>query len=795
MMKLPILWLKEFIDIDLEGGRLLEFAERMTMSGSKVEKIHRFGHEITGVIAGRVEQLLPHPNADKLLIARVNVGAPELKQIVTGADNLKEGDYIPVAVHGANLANGLKIKKGKIRGEVSDGMLVSIEEMGYSRAEFPEAPENGIYVFDKPQELGADARPLLGLLDDVIEFEITTNRPDCFSIVGLVREASAAYNYQLSINNYQSNVEKAAPIEVEIANPELCPRYIAAVVENVRIAPSPLWLRSRLIACGLRPVNNIVDITNYVMLEYGQPMHAFDIRAIEGGKIIVRNAAKGEKITTLDGIERDLSEDMLLIADPVKAVGIAGIKGGEFSKILDDTTTILFESANFYGPNIRLSSKELGLRTDSSGRYEKGLDPTLAETCILRALELVELLDCGDIVPGLTDCYPMRRDTRELKFDPQRINARLGIDLRPAQIAEILECLGISVAKNVATIPTFRYDITTWEDLSEEVARLYGYDNIPTVVASSANVGVKNSAQIMEARLVDIMVALGFSQALTYAFESPKVFDKLLIPENFELRNTVRILNPLGEDTSIMRTTPLNSMLTALSTNYNRRNPTARLFELVKVYTPNENPQELPAETQKLVVGGYGDMDFYDIKGVLEAVTKAFGVESNFEPPFFDVLPYMHPGQVACATFECGAPLAFCGKIHPKVAENYEIDRPAFVGVLNFDKLCENAVLSRDYSPLPRYPQISRDLAVVVKNDIRHGQIAAKIKEAGGKYLRALKLFDIYAGKTLPEGHKSMAYNLIFRADDRTLEDKDATKATEKILAALGEAFDAQLRQ
>jgi phenylalanyl-tRNA synthetase beta chain len=813
-MRLPVSWLREFVSIDLRKEHLANFAEVMTMSGSKVEKIHLMGHDISDVVIGRIEQIFLHPNADKLLITLVNVGEPDLRQIVTAATNLKIMDYVAVASQGAVLAGGQKIKKGKMRGEVSDGMLISIEEMGYSRAEFPEAPEYGIYVFDEPQELGTDARLAFGLLDEVLEFEITSNRPDCFSIVGMAREVSATLlNEQLTINNEQlkASVPVEADIEVEIKNPKLCPRYVAAVVENVRIGPSPQWLRSRLIACGLRPVNNIVDITNYVMLEYGQPMHAFDIRAIEGKKIIVRNALAGEKIVTLDGEERELNEEMLVIADSAKAVGIAGIMGGEFSKILDDTTTILFESANFYGPNIRQSSKELGLRTDSSGRYEKGLDPNLALTCIQRALELVTLLDCGDILPGLTDCYPAPRVPRRLEFDPQRINKLLGINLSPAEIAGILGRLGIAVldgtaGSHIATIPTFRYDIEIWEDLAEEVARLYGYDNIPTVVASSANVGAKTAGQIMQDSLIDTMVALGYSQALTYAFESPKVFDKLMISEESYLRDVVRILNPLGEDTSIMRTNSLNSMLTSLSTNYNRRNPQARLFELIKAYLPthtdslDEDCSKLPEERQYLVAGGYGDMDFYDVKGVLEAILEVFGLGDSGvfvvmpQDAVKSALPFMHPGQVVGLTLSDGSRLAFCGKIHPTVAENYEIGTSAFIAVLNFDVLRQKAILDRNFSPLPRYPQISRDIALVVKNNITHGQISTKIKETGGKYLRLVQLFDIYQGATVQDGHKSMAYNLIFRADDRTLTDEDATKATDKILAVLKESFDARLR-
>ncbi|MCL2350818.1 MAG: phenylalanine--tRNA ligase subunit beta, partial [Defluviitaleaceae bacterium] len=676
-MKLPISWLKEYIDIDLNTPKhLADFAERMTMSGSKVEKIHHLGQEITNVIVGRIEQILPHPNADKLVVTQINIGADELLQIVTGATNIKEGDYIPVAVHGAQLAGDLKIKKGKIRGEASNGMLCSIEELGYTRAEYPEAPEDGIYIFDEPKPLGADARSILGLLENVIEFEITTNRPDCFSVIGMVREAIAVESGEWRVESGEckktlnSQLSTLNSIDVEIQNPALCSRYIGRIVENIKVEPSPQWMRSRLMACGIRPINNIVDITNYVMLEYGQPMHAFDIRSVGGGKIIVRNAAQGEKITTLDGTERVLDADVLVIADADKPIGIAGIMGGEFSKIMDDTTTILFESANFNGTHIRQSSKKLGMRTDSSGRYEKGLDPNLALTCINRALELIEQLGYGDVVPGMVDCYPAPRAPRQLNFDPAKIAGLIGIDIDLKSISNILKSLEIEVNGTTATIPTFRYDIEIWEDLAEEVARIYGYDKIPTVVASSSNVGRKTTAQNMDDALVNTMVSLGYSQILTYAFESPKVFDKLLIPEDSPLRDVVRILNPLGEDTSIMRTSALNGLLTSLSTNFNRRNQSARLFEMIKTYHPNkEDRGQLPTETEYLVIGGYGNMDFYGIKGVVETIYAAFGhADASCTSANADELPFMHPGRTA--TFDNAD---FCGQLHPQVLENYEI--------------------------------------------------------------------------------------------------------------------------
>ncbi|MCL2375784.1 MAG: phenylalanine--tRNA ligase subunit beta [Defluviitaleaceae bacterium] len=791
-MKVPISWLKDYVEISCDTATL---ADKMTMSGSKVEAIEHLGADITGVVVGKIAKIAPHPNADKLVITTVDVGVTEPVQIVTGATNLTEGDYIPVALHGANLADGLKIKKGKIRGEVSEGMLCSIEEMGSTRADYPEAPEDGIYIFAEPQPLGADARPILGLLDDVLEFEITSNRPDCFSVIGLAREASATLNVELGMMNYELKEEGSGVarhlIDVEIANAELCPRYIARIVQNVKIGPSPQWLRRRLIACGLRPVNNIVDITNYVMLEYGQPMHAFDIGAIEG-HIIVRNAEEGEKITTLDGEERTLDADMLVIADTKKAVGIAGVMGGEFSKITDDTTTILFESANFSGPNIRQTAKRLGVRTDSSAKYEKGLDPNLALLCVNRACALVEELACGDVVPEMVDRYPNPRTKGEVPFTTEQINTHLGLNLTCAEMDDIFARLGITVENNVATVPTYRHDLQIWQDLSEEVARLYGYDNIPTVVASSSNVGKKSDTQMMEDALVDIMVTQGYCQALTYAFESPKVFDKLQFEADSPLRNAVRITNPLGEDTSIMRTTMLNSMLTSLGANYAKRNNEAALFELAKIYHPVESPTDLPDEKKILMIGYYGDAGFFHVKGLVEAVAERFGIaQQHFAAE--KSLPFFHPGRCG-QLFANEELLATFGQVHPAVAEAYEIGREAYLAYFYVDTLFAHANMAITYAPLARYPEISRDIAIVVENRIINGDLMAIIKKNGGKYLRSLTLFDVYEGKNVPEDTKSMAYSLVFRADDRTLTDEEIAKTMTKIVTALQDAYGAQLR-
>jgi len=804
-MKIPLSWLKDYVNINI-GERLdiKQFADIMTQSGSKVEAIEHLGREITNVVVGRIDKILPHPNADKLVITQIDIGEAEHKQIVTGATNLTEGDYIPVALHGAQLAGGSVIKKGKIRGEASDGMLCSIEELGYTRADYPEAPEDGIYIFGEPQPLGADARPILGLLDTVLEFELTSNRPDCYSVIGLAREAAAALNYELRITNYELRPVEGtaaaadAAISVEVRDSLLCPRYIGRVVRNVRIGTSPQWMRRRLIAAGLRPVNNIVDITNYVMLEYGQPMHAFDIRAVDG-RIVVRTASDGEKIITLDGAERVLDGQMLVIADENKAIGIAGVMGGEGSKINDDTTTILLESANFCGDNIRQTSKKLGLRTDSSSRYEKGLDPNLAEICINRACQLIAELGAGEIAGEMTDVYPTPLLPHKVPFATEQINNLLGLNLTCQEIDDILARLDITVADDHAIIPTYRNDIQIWQDLAEEVGRLYGYDNIPTVVAASSNVGKPSHAQIMEDKLTEIAIALGYSQTLTYAFESPKVFDKLLMPEGSILRNAVRITNPLGEDTGIMRTTMLNSILTSLSTNYAKRNDEVMLFEIANVYRPKpavDNTSELPTEGRNLVMGYYGNKGFFHLKGALEAIAAAFGVPMNgFRA--VDTLPFFHPGQ--CGRLFANidgneVALATCGRIHPTVTANYDIGKPAYVLAIYLEQFFAVAQIDKSYTPMPRFPEVYRDIALVVPKGVTNGELTAAINAGGDKYLKHVGLFDVYEGANLPDGTKSLAYNLAFQAVDRTLTDEEITKAMSKILRTLETDFDAKLR-
>ena len=800
-MNIPMSWLKEHVTIDVP---IRQFMEDMTMTGTTAESFTTLGADIDKVVVGRIESIEKHPNADKLLITKVDIGNPVLLQIVTGALNLQVGDYVPVAVHGATLAGGLVIKKGKLRGEVSEGMLCSIDELGYTRQDYPEAPEDGIYVFEQPQPLGADVRPILALVEDVVEFELYSNRSDCQSLLGIAREVAATYGKTftppvVNVKEEASGEGIASDfIEVEIQNPELCPRYAARVVKNVRIGPSPQWMRHRLTAAGMRPINNIVDITNYVMLEYGQPLHAFDIDDIAERKIIVRNAAAGEKFTTLDGIDRTLDETMLVIADPAKAVAIAGIMGGENSKVTGVASAVLFESANFDGTNIRLSSKKLGMRTDASAKFEKGLDPNLPLVAVNRAMELVEELCCGQVVPGVVDNYPRPRNSWTVAYKPENINRLLGTDISAIDMEGILSQIGIEANHGEALIPTFRPDITEEADITEEVARFFGYDNIP-VIKSQRNItgGSKNAYQRGEDMVKRTMAALGYCEALTPSFESPKVFDKLGVSD--ELREAVTILNPLGEDFSILRTTPLHGMLQSLSTNFNRRNETARLFELAKVYLPRhkKNAGTLPEEPIYLAIGAYSrdkDMDFFSLKGDVEALLDTLGIDGmniTFEPT--SDIPQMHPGRTAVVKL-AGCNIGYIGELHPNMAESYEIGTRVYIAVLNLVTLIASMDTTVVYVPLPKYPSISRDIALQVKADITAAAIEKAVKEKTGPLLADLTLFDIYQGKQIEEGYKSMAYTLSFRASDRTLTDEEVAVPMGAVLKHLQEALGIQLR-
>ncbi len=797
-MDVPMSWMKEYVDIDAD---IRDYVEDITLSGSKVEGYTTIAGEINKVVVGRIEKIVKHPDADKLVITTIDIGEDEPLQIVTGATNVFEGAYVPVALDGSTLANGVKIKKGKLRGVESNGMLCSVEELGFDRHDFPEAPEDGIYIFPKAEVLGADAAEVMDLRDDVVEYEITSNRPDCFSILGIAREAAATYKKEFRCPEIKVKEEADGNINemisVEIKNPALCPRYIARVVKNVKIAPSPRWMRKRLRCAGVRPINNIVDITNYVMLEMGQPMHAFNIDTIADRKIIVRNAEDGEMFTTLDGVERKLDSSMLVISDPKKAVAIAGVMGGENSMVSGDSHAILFESANFNGPNVRITAKKVGLRTDASSKYEKGIDPNLAEEAVNRAVQLVELLGAGEVVKGMVDCYPNKRESWKLAYSPEKINTLLGTDIAESEMVEIFKRLEIEVdeASRTLTIPTFRPDLVSMADLAEEVARFHGYDKIEaTLAAGTPTVGKRSYSQNITAMVKDSMIANGLCEAMTFSFESPKVFDKLNIPAGDKLRETVTIQNPLGEDFSVMRTTTLNGILNSLSTNYNRRNEEAKLFEISKVYLPKAVPVvELPDEETKLTIGMYGKMDFYDLKGILEHLFEILGMAEKVEySPKKDIV-WMHPGRTASVSIE-GKEFGYFGELHPEIAANYSIGQKTYIAVIDMTALTENANLVTVFRQLPKFPAVTRDISMLVNDSVIVKEIENVIREKGGKLLESIALFDVYKGNQIEDGYKSVSYSITFRAADHTLVDEEVNKVMDKILDGLKTKLDAVLR-
>lgn len=798
-MNVPMSWLKEYVDINCN---IKTFIESMTMSGSKVENVKYLGEDITNVVVGKIEKIYKHPNADKLLITKIDIGKEESLQIVTGAKNIKEEDYVPVALDGATLAKGIKIKKGKLRGEESNGMLCSIDELGYTVHDYPEASEDGIYIFTKEHKLGIDVKEILQLNEEVVEFEITSNRVDCFSIIGIAREASATFNKELKYPEIQLKEERKDNIKeiikIEIKDSDLCNRYIARLVKNVKIKSSPQWLRHRLTASGIKPINNIVDITNYVMLEMGQPLHAFDIECISNKKIIIRRGEDNEKITTLDNIERKLDNSMLVISDEEKPLGIAGIMGGENSKILSTTVDVLFESANFNGVNIRQTSKKLGLRTDSSSKFEKGLDSNLALEAINRAMQLVELLECGEVVKDFVECYPNKRETIEVGFETDSINKLIGTSLTYEEIVEYLNRVGIKVIKNKAIIPSYRPDIKLEADLSEEVLRLYGYNNIKiSLEMGTPKAGKKAQKQILEDKIKEIMVSMGFYECLNYSFESPKIFNKLNMLENNPLRKAIKIVNPLGEDFSIMRTNTLNSMLTSLSTNFNRRNEEAFLFEIGKVYMAKELPlKELPEEIPLLTIGMYSNSDkeedFFYIKGVVENLFSLLNIE-NIEYSKNNKLEYMHPGRTATIEINNDC-IGYLGEIHPIVLKNYELGKKAYVCVLHMNHIFNTSNLSAKFKDIPKYPETTRDISLIVEDDVVSKDIEKIIIEKGGKLIEKIDLFDFYKGSQIEKGFKSLSYRIAFRAKDRTLVDTEINKIMEKITIDLEKHLNCKVR-
>ena len=787
-----------------------EFRDAMTLSGTKVENFTKLDKNLSKIVVGQIKSIEKHPDADKLIICQVDIGS-EMLQIVTGAPNVKTGDKIPVVLDGGSVAgghdgspnpeNGIKIKTGKLRGVDSYGMMCSIEELGSSREFYPEAPEDGVYIFPEDVKVGADAVEVLGLHDTVYEYEITSNRVDCYSVLGIAREAAATYDKPfvppvVTVEEDPSH-DTNEMIKVEIKDTDLCTRYIGRVCTDIKIAPSPVWMQRRLAANGIRPINNLVDITNYVMIEYGQPMHAFDYDKIAGNKIIVRRAEDGEVFRTLDGQDRKLDHDILMICDAQKPVAVAGIMGGENSMITDDVHTVLFEAATFNGPNIRKSAKRIGLRTDASNVFEKGLEPHNAEDAINRACQLMQELGCGNPAKGMADEHAPLKDKHRIPFMPEKYNKLLGTDVSNDQMMDIFKRLeiGYDKDKNELVIPYFRQDLIGQADIAEEVARFYGYDKIPTTLPKGQGVrGGVSFKMLVEAKAREIAQFCGFSQGMSYSFESPKVFDKLRLPQDAPERDAIKISNPLGEEFSVMRTISLSGMLSSLSTNYNRRNKNVRLYEMGNIYIAKSLPiTDYADERMQFTLGFYGDGDFYTMKGVIEEFLDALGMNGKrtYDPK--SEKTFLHPGRQAKVTYE-GKEIGYLGEVHPEVCDAYSIGTRAYIAVIDIPSVLEFATFDRKYKGIAKFPAVSRDLSMVVPKEVSAGQIEDMIRQRGGKIMESCELFDIYEGDQVKEGCKSIAYSITFRADDRTLTDDDITGAMKKILNGL-ESLGIELRQ
>ena len=806
-MNTSLSWIKAYVpDLDVTAQ---EYTDAMTLTGTKVEGFEKMDADLDEIVVGQIDKIEKHPDADKLIICQVNIGTESI-QIVTGAPNVKEGDKVPVVLDGGRVAGGhepgqrvaggIKIKKGKLRGVESNGMMCSIEELGSNRDMYPDAPEYGIYIFPEDTEVGADAIEVLGLHDVIFEYEITSNRVDCYSVVGIAREAAATFRKEFCppVVTATGNDEDVNDyIKVTVKNTDLCPRYCARVVKNIKIAPSPEWMQRRLASVGIRPINNLVDITNYVMEEYGQPMHAYDLDTIANHEIIVRTAEADEKFTTLDGQERQMDEDVLMICDGEKSIGIAGIMGGENSMITDNVKTMLFEAACFDGTNIRKSSKRVGIRTDASGKFEKGLDPNNAQAAIDRACQLIEEMGAGEVVGGMVDVYGKKKEPVRVPFDPEAINNLLGTEIAEEDMLGYFKKIDLEYDKEKREViaPTFRHDLFRMADLAEEVARFYGYDNIPTTLPrGEATTGKLSFKLRVEEIARDIAEFCGFSQGMTYSFESPKVFDKLLLPEDSPLRQTVDIVNPLGEDYSVMRTTSLNGMLTSLATNYNRRNKNVRLYELGNVYLPKALPlTELPEERMQFTLGMYGDGDFFSMKGVVEEFFEKVGLhkKETYDPNAGKT--YLHPGRQANIIYD-GTVVGYLGEVHPDVADNYGIGTRAYIAVIDMPEIVKKATFDRKYTGIAKFPAVTRDISMVMPKEILVGQVEEVIEKKGGTYLESYALFDIYEGEQIKKGFKSVAYSIVFRAKDKTLEEAEITSAMNKILEGL-EALGIELRK
>lgn len=801
-MRTSLKWIKDLVP-GIEDLTPQEYLDAMTLSGSKGEYYVELDKNLENIVIGQILKIEKHPDADKLVICQVNVGQEEPVQIVTGAPNVFEGAVVPVVLAGGKVAGGhdgstppeegIKIKKGKLRGVPSNGMMCSIEELGSSRDMYPDAPENGIYIFKNRDDIkpGDDAIKALGLDDAVIEYEITSNRVDCFSILGIAREAAVTFGKPFCppVVEPTGNDEDVNDfISVEVNDTELCPRYTARVVKNIKVGPSPEWMQRRLAAQGIRPINNIVDITNYVMEEYGQPMHAYDLSTIAGQKIIVRRAEDNEKFVTLDGQERTLDSSMLMICDAEKPVGIAGIMGGENSMITDDVDAILFEAACFDGTNIRLSGKKLGMRTDAQSKFEKDLDPNNASAAIDRACQLIEVLGCGEVVGGMVDVYGKVKEPHEIPFQPERINRLLGTDLSAEQMLDYFKSLELEydADRNVMIIPTFRQDLLGTADLAEEVARFYGYSNIPSTLPSgestSGKVSFKHRVEDVAKETAEFC---GFSEGMTFSFESPKVFDKLRLDADDPLRQAITIANPQGEDYSIMKTTPLNGMLVSLARNFNRRNKDVKLYEMAKIYLPKSLPlTEYADERVQFTLGFYGEGDFFTMKGVVEEFLERAGMHDIVDYDPNAGKNFLHPGRQANIIYQ-GKVIGYMGEVHPEVCENYDMKTRAYIAVLDMPFITEMATFDRHFKGIAKHPAVNRDISMVVKKDILVGQIEKVIREKGGHHLESYHLFDIYEGSQIKAGYKSVAYSITFRANDRTLEEKDITAAMDKIIAGL----------
>lgn len=792
-MLVPLKWLDDFVKVsDISPA---EFDAAMTMSGSKVEEVVETGKEIENVVTGKIEGIEKHPDADKLLICQVDVGS-ETIQIVTGANNVNEGDVVPVALHGSSLPGGVKIKKGKLRGVESNGMLCSAVELGMDI----EDAVHGILILPEDTPVGLNAKDVLGLNSVIVDFEITSNRPDCLSMIGMAREAAVTFDRVMSVPEVvvrENNEDVKDYIDVEIKAKDLCRRYAARVVKNVKIGQSPEWMKERLMEAGVRPINNIVDITNYVMLEYGQPLHAFDYDKIAGKKIIVRRAMDGEKLVTLDSKERVLNNSMLVIADTEKSLVVAGVMGGEDSEVAGDTSNILLESANFNGTSVRLTSKELGFRTEASSRFEKGIDPNIAIDALNRAAQLIAELGSGEVVKGIVDRYEERLEPWTVDISPERINRFLGTDIETAEMVKVLEKLGVKIIGGdvlKALVPTYRSDLEMEADIAEEIARIYGYNKImPTMISGKTLQGMKTEEYKIREAARDILTGAGFYEVITYSFASPEDFDKVKIPKDSRMRKTVNIMNPLGEELSIMRTTLIPDMLEVIGRNYNRKNEKAQFFELGRVYLPKDDPGEkLPDERNILAAAVYGGYDYYDLKGAVELLFDGLGVK-KYEFIRESGNETFHPGKAAKILLR-KKPVGIMGEIHPDISERYGIPEGVYVCELDFDEITAVCETERAFKPLPRYPSVQRDMALLVSREVMVSEIEVIIRQYGGNLVESIRLFDVYEGKQVPEGKKSVAYSIEYRAEDRTLKDEEVNKVHEKIVKAIETKLDAQLR-